>query len=242
MRPFTSLVLFGMLALTSSSSLSAQLRSGGGQSRSSGISSWWFSGGTVVAGLGPVNDGRTGSTWDFAGDPRWQLRGTLEKAMNPTTTLGIAVNYGNVDFEYRPLAGAPVPDVSLEAPASVAVCQVTGCQAQVNLMGLQAVLRGGGAREGLYQIIEASAGVIGFQQFTAKSDGAQLPVERAIDLTGGLGYGFGFALSGDAHIAFVQDFGIAWHSGESLPEGTGRTYRTRNTRITLRYGLGSFSR
>lgn len=238
MRSFTALVLLAMLTTTSVSPLSAQLR-GGRPTRSSGVSTWWFSAGAVVAGLGPVNDGRTGSTWDFDGDPRWQLRGTLEKAIQPTTTLGIAVNYGNVDFRYRPLEGAPVPDFAPETPASEVECRTTGCQAQVNLMGLQAVLRGGGAREGLYQIIEASAGVIGFQTFTAKSDGVELPVERALDVTAGLGYGLGFALSSDAHIAFVQDFGIAWHSGESLPEGSRRTYRTRNTRVTLRYGLGS---
>ncbi len=236
------LALLALLTLAWSPSLSAQLRGGGGPVRSSGISGWWFSGGAVVAGLGPVNDGRTGSTWDFDGDPRWQLRGTLEKAINPTTTFGIAVNYGNVDFEYRPLAGAPVLDVAPGTPGSVAACQSAGCQAQVNLMGLQAVIRGGGAREGLYQIVEASAGAIGFQKFTAQSDGAAFPIERAIDFTAGLGYGLGFALSSDAHIAFVQDFGIAWHSGESLPDGTKRTYRTRNTRITLRYGLGSLSR
>jgi hypothetical protein len=203
------------------------------------MSNWWFSGGAVVAGLGEVNDGTSGSTWDFRGDPRWQMRGTLEKAIQPTTTLGIAVNYGTVDFQYRPLEGGGVLDPSPSDTGSVALCRAVGCTGQVDLMGIQGVLRGGNAPEGVYQIVEATGGVIGFRNLRAKSDGAALPVETAFDVTAGIGYGLGFALSNDFHLAFVQDFGIAWHSGDQLPENTKRTYSTRNTRVTLRYGLGS---
>ncbi len=204
------------------------------------MSNWWLSGGAVVAGLGAVNDGKSGSTWDFGGDPRWQMRGTLEKAIQPTTTLGIAVNYGTVDFQYRPLAGVNGVDAPLPPdPTSATQCQFTGCTGQVDLMGIQGVLRGGNAAEGLYQIVEATGGVIGFRNMRVKSDGVALPVENTFDVTAGIGYGLGFALSNDFHLAFVQDFGIAWHSGDQLPENTKRTYSTRNTRVTLRYGLGS---
>ncbi len=231
-----------VMLLAVSSSAEAQLRGGGGPVRSSGLPAWWFSGGAVVAGVGTVNDGASGSTWDFTGDPRWQVRGSLEKAIQPTTTLGVGVNFGNVDFNYRPLAGGRVPDALPDEPESVATCRSVGCAGQVDLWSVQAVLRGGGAAEGLYQIVEATGGVIGFRGMRATVDGAALPVSNSVDINAGLGYGIGFALDRDFHIAFVQDFGIAWHAADGLPEGTGRTYRVRNSRITLRYGLGSFRR
>ncbi len=217
----------------------AQIR-GGGPARPTGSSGWWFSGGAVVAGLGTVNDGRSGSAWSFSGDPRWQMRGTLEKATGPTTTLGLAVNFGNVDFRYEPLPGAPVPAPLPDEPTSVGNCRTAGCTGQLDLWGVHGVVRGGGAAEGLYQVVEVSGGVTGFRNLRAKADGAPLPADNAYDVNVGLGYGLGYAMSRDFHIAFVQDWGIAWHRGGDLPEGTGRTYQTRNSRITLRYGLGSF--
>jgi hypothetical protein len=36
-------------------------------------------------------------------------------------------------------------------------------------------------------------------------------------------------------IGLVQDFGIGWHSKDNLPDDTGRTYRTRATRASLRF-------
>jgi len=231
-----------VMLLAVSSSVEAQLRGGGAPVRSSGLPAWWFSGGAVVAGVGTVNDGASGSTWDFTGDPRWQVRGTLEKAVQPTTTLGVGVNFGNVDLNYRPLAGGRVPDAPPDEPASVATCRSVGCAAQVDLWSVQGVLRGGGAAEGLYQIVEVTGGVIGFRGMRATVDGSALPVSNSVDVNAGIGYGFGFALDRDFHIAFVQDFGIAWHAADGLPEGVGRTYRVRNSRITLRYGLGSFRR
>jgi hypothetical protein len=105
---------------------------------------------------------------------------------------------------------------------------------------VQAVLRGGGAVEGLYQIVEATGGVNAFRNVRSKADGTALPAGTTLDLSAGIGYGIGFALSHDLHLAFVQDWGIAWRTREGLPDDTGRTYRTRNSRVTIRYGLGTF--
>lgn len=225
------------------SAVEAQIRGGGNsRPRASGVSGYWVSAGAAAAGLGPVKDGPSGSEWDFGGDPRWVLRGTIEKAMGATTTLGVAASFGNVDFGYGALDGAPPFDPMPGDTSSVTRCRVAGCTGQLDLWGLQAMLRGGGSNDGLYQVVEATAGVNSFRNLTVKSDGAALPIENTIDYNASLGYGIGFAFSSDFHVAFVQDFGIAWHRGEMLPEGTGRTYRTRNSRVTLRYGLGSWSR
>jgi hypothetical protein len=228
-----------VLVLLAAAPAGAQLR-GGAPARPSGTPEWWFSGGIVAATVGTVSDGASGSTWDFSGDPRWQIRGTLEKAVQPTTTLGLAVNYGTVDFRYAPLAGAGVPDLAPETPASVAQCVSAGCTGQLDLWGAQLVLRGGGAREGLHQILEVTGGVTGFRGLRAKEDGRPLPAADAIDVNVGLGYGLGYAFDADFHVGFVQDWGIAWHRGAALPEGVGRTYRTRNSRLTIRYGFGNF--
>lgn len=234
----SALLLLASL-LVAGSPAAAQIR-GGGPVRSTAASKWWISGGAVVAGVGTVSDGLSGSSWDFSGDPRWQVRGTLEKALQPTTTLGVGVNFGNVDFNYRPLAGGTIPGALPDEPATVTTCRTVGCTGQVDLWSIQAVLRGGGAAEGLYQIVEASAGVMGFRGMRVKSDAAALPVTNSYDVNAGIGYGIGFALDSDFHVAFVQDWGIAWHRADALPEGVGRTYRVRNSRITLRYGIGSF--
>jgi hypothetical protein len=216
----------------------AQIR-GGGQMRSRAAPAWWFSGGAVVAGVGQVSDGESGSTWDFSGDPRWQVRGTLEKTLQPTTTLGVGVNFGTVDFRYRPLQGSGSLDVLPGDTSALTQCRTAGCSAQLDLWGVQAVLRGGGAAEGLYQIVEATAGVMGFRALRATRDGSPLPARDSWDVNAGIGYGIGFALDTDFHVAFVQDWGIAWHRADALPEGVGRTYRVRNSRLTLRYGIGA---
>jgi len=227
--------------LVIASPASAQLRGGGGgPTRATGLPKWWISGGAVAASMGTVSDGASASQWDFSGDPRWQVRGTLEKTVQPTTTLGVAVNFGNVDFNYRPLAGVTPPAALPDEPAAITECRTTGCASQADLWSVQAVLRGGGAAEGLYQIVEATAGVLGFRAMRATLDGSPLPVTDSYDVNAGIGYGIGFALAADFHIAFVQDWSIAWHRAEGLPEGAGRTYQVRNSRITLRYGLGSF--
>ena len=213
---------------------------GGARRQTYGTSGWWLSGGATVLGLGPVPDGVSGSQWDFSGDPRWTVRGTLEKAIQPTTTLGIGLNYGTVDLRYQPLPGAPAPVPDPEQSEAVTACRTAGCGAQLDFGGLHAVLRGGGAAEGVYQIVEATGGVNAFRNVRTREDGTALPAGTTLDLTAGIGYGIGFALDRDLHIAFVQDWGIAWRARDGIPEGTGRTYRVRNSRLTLRYGLGTF--
>lgn len=234
-----TLVMVATLAANPlASTLQAQLRGGGNRPvRSTGTSSYWFSGGASAAGLGTITDGPSGSRWDFTGDPRWLLRGTLEKSVGETTTIGIAGSYGTVDFGYRPLEGIGMIDPIPGDTSLANACRIEGCTGQTDVWGAQAVLRGGGGSEGLHQIVEVSAGAMSFRNLSVKANGESLGIENTIDVGGSIGYGFGYALSRDFHVAFVQDFGISWHRGDMLPEGTGRTYRTRNSRITLRYGL-----
>ena len=64
---------------------------------------WWFSGGVAAMILNDISDGATRSTWKFGSDPLWQMRGTLEKALDEATTIGISAGYGVVDLALSPM-------------------------------------------------------------------------------------------------------------------------------------------
>jgi hypothetical protein len=236
-------VLLVLLTLAGSISgprtLEAQFR-GGRSARADGAPAWWLGGGASGTTIGTVNDGRSGTTWTFAGDPRWLVRGTLEKTVQPTTTLGLAVSWGSGDARIAPLPGASAPDLRPDAPVELTRCYTAdGCAGTAELWSAQLVLRGGGAREGLHQLVEVTGGVLGVRRLRTM-DGAQpLPAPASVDLTAGIGYGLGYAFGPDFDLGVVQDWGIAWHAGTALPDGTSRTYRVRNTRVIMRFGFGT---
>lgn len=237
--PWRTVCVAALCMLAPLASLAAQLR-GGGPVRVSGTPSWWVSGGVSATSINTISDGRSGSTWTFAGDPRWLVRGTIEKTLQPTTTLGLGVSWGTTDLRFAPLAGAPVANLLPGTPAELGACfTADGCASLADLFSAQLVLRGGGAREGVHQILEVTGGVNGYRNFRTKTSALPLTVEDAIDVNVGLGYGIGYAFGPDFHVGLVQDIGIAWHSGADLPEDVGRTYRLRNTRVTIRYGFGT---
>lgn len=190
---------------------------------------WWFSGGAAGLVMGAISDGASGKRWDFGSDPLWQLRGTLEKARDNATTLGISAGYGVVDVNLSTL-----PGFEMDAPTT-AVC-VSTCRGQVETWQLMGQFRSGGG-PGFHTFFEAQGGVNGFRnlRINDSTKTAIGPSKMQIDPAGSLGFGFGYTLSPGLVIGLVQDFGIGWHSQRDLPDGTGRTYRTRATRASLRF-------
>lgn len=215
--------------------LTAQIRgrpAGGGGPLRGPSPGWWFSGGAGAVVMGNVNDGASGSVWRFSQDPVWQLRGSLEKAIDEASTIGIAASYGKADLTTTPFAGRPVLDPLGAEPACY-----SGCEAQLELWSLMGQFRSGGGR-GFHSFFEAQGGVTGFRNLREKSTGAQFgSKELQLDLAGTLGFGFGYTLADGFAIALVQDFGIGWHSTKDLPADASRTYRMRTTRATLRFKL-----
>jgi hypothetical protein len=193
---------------------------------------WWFSGGAAGLVMADINDGASGKRWQFGNDPLWQLRGTLEKALDPATTLGISVGYGVVDVNLSPLPGGPVVD---PLPGATVPC-LTSCAAQLDSWQLMGQFRSGGG-PGFHTFFEAQGGVNGFRNLRTRDSTAAAigPSALQLDVAGSLGFGFGYTLSPGMVLGLVQDFGIGWHSKDNLPEGTGRTYRTRATRASLRF-------
>lgn len=191
---------------------------------------WWVSGGAAGVVMGAMSDGASGKRWSFGSDPLWQLRGTLEKALDMATTLGISAGYGVVDVNVSRLEGTGVVD-----PFPGAVC-VDACDAQLETWQLMGQFRSGGG-PGFHTFFEAQGGVNGFRNLrTRDSTAAPIgPSTTQMDVAGSLGFGFGYTLSPGLVLGLVQDFGMGWHSRENLPSDASRTYRTRATRATLRF-------
>ncbi len=220
-----------LLVATTSSMAAAQIR---GQAIRRPSYGWWLSGGAGAVVLGDIADGATQTRWSFGSDPLWQMRGTLEKAIDQATTLGVSVGYGVVDLTVSPLVAVVTDGEVLRVPES---CRVS-CEAETELWTLMGQFRSGGG-PGFHTLFQASGGVTGFRNMRTRLDTAAIGNPKGqFDLSGSLGAGFGYTLSPGFVVELVQDFGIGWHAKTDLPAGTGRTWRARTTRAGLRFAFG----
>lgn len=206
----------------------AQIRGGSLKAPGPG---WWFSGGASAAVINNISDGATQSIWKFGSDPRWQMRMSLEKGIDEYTTMGVAVGYGPVDVTLSPLVpGTPIGGSDSD------ICS-TGCSAETELWSAMAQFRSGGG-PGFHTLFEAQGGVVLFRNLRTRDTHEAIGAGGiSHDLAGTLGAGFGYTLSPGFAVTIVQDFGMGWHSGANLPDGTGRTWRMRATRASLRFAL-----
>ena len=204
-----------------------------GQIRNRGVSAnygWWISGGASGAVLSDITDGASQSRWKFGSDPLYQYRGSLEKALDEFTSIGIVGGYGKVNLTMESIAAA----ANTKLPTA---CQVS-CPASTEMWTGLAQFRTGGG-EGFHTLFEASAGATTFRKFSTQSDGLPIAgIKSTFDLTGTLGPGFGYSLSRNMAVTLVQDFGIGFHAKTDLPSGTGRSWRVRNTRAAIRLKFG----
>lgn len=222
-----------MLICFTASALPAQIR--GRPAMQAPNAGWWFSGGAAAVVLNDIADGATRSTWRFGNDPLWQMRGTLEKAIDEATTIGVSAGYGVVDLTLVPLVYAAGKQ---PAAPTVTTCD-SACAAQTQLWTLMGQFRSGGGG-GFHTLFEASGGVTAFRGMQTRDTGVPLgPANGQIDVSGALGAGFAYGLSSSLHISLVQEFGMGWHAKTDLPDGVGRTWRARTTRASLRFGFGS---
>lgn len=207
--------------------LPAQIRGAPPSAPSTG---WWISGGASAVVLTDITDGASQTRWRFGSDPLWQYRASLEKALDEFTTLGVSAGYGQV-----PLVLAPITaDSNVVLPAAC----LTSCAATTDLWTAMAQFRSGGG-PGFHTLFEASGGGTIFRNFATRDSAIAIPgIARSFDLSGTLGAGFAYTLSNTMVVALVQDFGIGFHAKTNLPEGTGRTWRVRNTRASLRLKFG----
>jgi hypothetical protein len=181
----------------------------------------WVQGGVGLLQLGVVQDGRTGTNWEFSQGA--QYRASLEYDLG---RLGRGLAAG-LTVGYAPNVALVYVDEASDRDAHAAVTSV---------MGLFRV--GGG--QGLHQVIEIQGGIVRFGDFRDDDAGdAALPPESDSDFIFGLGYGFGLSLNERLQIALVQDVMQSFHQREGLGNGARTNTTHYSTRLQLRYGLGS---
>ena len=172
----------------------------------------------------PVPDGGTGTTWDFGTGILYRL--SLEQAMPNQSSFGLTGTYARMPLSHR------------NDPA----CATSDCDAHGDIWQLLANFTLGGG-QGFHQVIEFTAGVTHYRNFTDDDTGEALaPLDGDNDFTLGVGYGFGYGFSSRTQIVLVQDFVTTLHQRHGLSGGANSFVQQRTLRLGLRYGLGTRAR
>jgi len=188
----------------------------------------WISAGIAGFTANGVNDGRSGSTWDFGNSTNLQYSLSVEKTVASGTSLGFAGTYARVPFTYY---GPTVPVI----PGSGATCN--GCDAHLNMSTLVATLHfGSGA--GLHQVIDIGAGIVNYSALNRDADGVALAGGNNTDplFTGGWGLGYGF--DDRTQIEFTPEYAIGIHERSGLANRVSNTNGMRSLKVAFRMGFG----
>lgn len=172
-----------------------------------------------------VQDGTTGSTWQFGTAP--QLGVSLEKNIQSNSSLGVRATFSRAPVTYT---GSSFDNFGTFCSSS--------CDADANITSVQGLFHyGGGA--GFHQVIELALGGTAFSNFTARDgEGPIGPSGADLDLSFGLGYGFGWGLSPTTDLEVVEELGADYHPSSNLSASANTLPRFYTTRIGLRVGLG----
>src|SRR6266540_2761396 len=202
----------------------------------------WFISGSVAALNGQgVNDGASMSSWDFGQRTSWQFRGTLEKAVQNESSIGVAVTHVHAPFTYR----SGITPVTCPVNADCVAQTFNGgvycgaCSAHLDMESVMAMFHAGGGL-GFHQVIELGLGASVYRNLTRDSDGKKMaPVGSNWDPTFTLGYGYGYGLSPQTEVVFVGDYAVALHENKNLPSDASNTNSLRTLRFGIRYGFGA---
>ncbi len=165
-----------------------------------------------------VNDGSTGTSWDFSSAA--QYRGSLEWGLKNRTGVGVAATYARAPLGYYD-GGACAP-----------------CNAHATLWSMAALLHIGGG-PGAHQIIDVALGTTGYSGFKRDAGGAALaPIGTDLDFSFGIGYGLGYSFSERSELMLVQEYVTVLHQRRGLPGGTDIMSQQYVTRVGMRLGMG----
>jgi hypothetical protein len=194
---------------------------------------WWVSAGVGGFRGNGVNDGVTGSSWDFGNATNIQYRASLEKAMDNGASYGIAGSYARVPFTYS-------ADLTKPLPASENGTRCLSCNAHLDMTTLVVGFHSGSGI-GFHQVVEINGGVAMYKNLKEDAGGAKLaPSKGNIDPLFSLAYGFGYGLNKRANIDFIfADYTFAIHERKGLANGTSNTNSMPSLRVALRLGFGS---
>lgn len=192
----------------------------------------WISGSIAGFRANGVNDGSTGSTWDFGNSTNLQYRASLEKGMSGGLSFGVAGSYAKIPFVYYSDLGVPLP-----SGVTGARCDAAGCNAHLNMMTVVGTFHYGSGL-GLHQVVELGGGIVAYQNLKRDSDGAKLAGGGNIDPLVTLDYGFGYGVNDRTNIDVVWDYGIALHERNGLSNGVSNTNTMPGLRVQMRMGFG----
>jgi hypothetical protein len=198
-----------------------------------GDPNWWVSGGIGGFRGNGVNDGVTGSSWDFGNATNIQYRASLEKAVANGASFGIAGSYARVPFTYS-------ADLLKPLPLGENGARCTSCNAHLDMTTVVVGLHSGSGI-GFHQIVELNGGVVMYRNLKEDAGGATLaPSKGNIDPLFSLAYGFGYGLSNTTNIDFIfADYTFAIHERKGLANGTSNTNSMPSLRVALRMGFGT---
>lgn len=172
-----------------------------------------------IQALQGIYDGSTGTGWDFG--QTVDFGGSLEKTLARGSAFGVAGSYARVPLRYYDAAGVTTG--------------ANGSDAHVEVITTAAQFTAGGG-EGFHQLIQVSAGVIVFRNFTL-DDGGPVPPSQDIDPRLSIGYGFAYGFSPRSTAFIIQEYAVALHQGEGLSGDDRRQYQQQSTRIGVRLGF-----
>jgi hypothetical protein len=184
----------------------------------------WMSFSVGVMDLSAVHDGSTNSDWEFGNAVQYRI--SLEVPVQNQSTFGISGSFARVPLTYVPLDGIGTVACSFSCDADATVTQ------------LMATFHAGRGTIGFHQIIDLSLGATGYSGFRARSSGARLaPRQLDADLTGGIGYGFGYSFSPDMQITLVQEGFLSVHQRTGVAGGENTLGRQFVLRLGTRFGF-----
>ena len=184
---------------------------------------------SLSAGLLQFNnniiDGRTESVWDFGS--ALQYRGSVEMDVGNFGAVGLVAGLTDAPLTY--------------ASNLVAEC-TSGCDAHAKIWTVMAGFHMGGGT-GFHQIIDLSAGMLIYRDFTTDEGNTAVPPESPDkDITLAVGYGFGWGFGNRMQLMLVQDAAYSLHQRDGLSGRQNSSSTQYITRLGLRVGLGSKAR
>jgi hypothetical protein len=181
-----------------------------------------------------VNDGASGSSWDFGNSTNLEYRASLEKGWNSGSSFGIAGGYARMPFVYTSDLAVPLP-----SGVSGARCS-PGCNAHLNMLTLLGTFHVGSGI-GFHQVLELQGGAVFYQGLKRDSDGASLAGSGNADPLFGVNYGFGWGFSDRTNLDFTWDYAFAIHERENQSNSVSNTNSMPGLRVMLRMGFGARS-
>jgi hypothetical protein len=181
---------------------------------------YWVSGGVGWQQGWGVNDGATGTRWDFSDVISYG--GSLERTLTGGTTLALRGTTARVPVAYVPTRGS-----------------ITALQADANVSQAYLGVHVASGR-GLHSVLELGAGATVYSGFKARDSKLSLPPDKAdADFAFVFGYGLGYTFSRSLQVDVVQDLATSLHQKSGLLAGESSSSRMSGTRLVARYGFGS---